>query len=82
MVDIGLMQHLSGMPVDVEYARTDLLAIHQGAMAEQFVWIAEHPDAARAEALRGREHVERTWRRETAFADLRDALAEVAGVGG
>ena len=37
MVDIGLMQHLSGMPVDVEYARTDLLAIHQGAMAEQFV---------------------------------------------
>ena len=37
MVDIGLKQHLSGMPVDVEYARTDLLAIHQGAMAEQFV---------------------------------------------
>ena len=37
MVDIGLMQHLSGMPVDVEYARTDILAIHQGAMAEQFV---------------------------------------------
>ena len=37
MVDIGLMQHLSGMPVDLEYARTDLLAIHRGAMAEQFV---------------------------------------------
>jgi uncharacterized protein len=37
MLDIGLMQHLSGMPVDVEYARADLLAIHQGAMAEQFV---------------------------------------------
>lgn len=37
MVDIGLMQHLCGMPVDVEYARTDLLAIHQGVMAEQFV---------------------------------------------
>jgi hypothetical protein len=37
MVDIGLMQHLTGMPVDVEYARTDLLTIHQGAMAEQFV---------------------------------------------
>ncbi len=37
MVDMGLMQHLSGMPVDVEYARIDLLAIHQGAMAEQFV---------------------------------------------
>lgn len=37
MVDIGLMQHLTGMPVDVEYARIDLLTIHQGAMAEQFV---------------------------------------------
>jgi len=37
MVDIGLMQHLSGLPVDVEFPRTDLLGIHQGAMAEQFV---------------------------------------------
>ena len=37
MVDIGLMQYLCGLPVEVEYARTDLLAIHQGAMAEQFV---------------------------------------------
>lgn len=37
MVDIGLMQHLCGMPVDVEYARTDLLVIYQGGMAEQFV---------------------------------------------
>jgi uncharacterized protein len=37
MADIGLLQHLSGMPVDVEYARADLLAIHRGAMAEQFV---------------------------------------------
>jgi len=37
MVDIGLMQHLCGMPVDIEYNRSDLLAIYQGAMAEQFV---------------------------------------------
>ncbi|HID30842.1 MAG TPA: DUF4143 domain-containing protein [Desulfobacterales bacterium] len=37
MVDIGLMQHLCGLPVEVEYAKTDLLAIYQGAMAEQFV---------------------------------------------
>lgn len=37
MVDVGLMQHLCGMPVDIEYARTDLLDIHEGAMAEQFV---------------------------------------------
>lgn len=31
------MQHLCGMPVDVEYARSDLLDIHEGALAEQFV---------------------------------------------
>ena len=37
MLDIGLMQHLCGIPVDVEYAKTDLLAIYQGALAEQFV---------------------------------------------
>lgn len=37
MVDIGLMRHLSGMPVEVEYGKPDLLRIFQGAMAEQFV---------------------------------------------
>lgn len=37
MLDIGLMRSISGMPTDVEYARTDLLAIYRGAMAEQFV---------------------------------------------
>lgn len=37
MVDIGLMRYLSGMPADAEYAKSDLLAIYRGAMAEQFV---------------------------------------------
>ncbi|MDM8552315.1 DUF4143 domain-containing protein [Desulfobacterales bacterium HSG2] len=37
LVDIGLMRHLSGMPVDVEYNRDDLLNVYRGAMAEQFV---------------------------------------------
>ncbi len=37
MVDIGIMQHLCGMSVDMEYGKSDLLAIYQGAMAEQFV---------------------------------------------
>jgi predicted AAA+ superfamily ATPase len=37
MLDIGLLRHLYGMPVDVEYTKNDLLAIYQGAMAEQFV---------------------------------------------
>lgn len=37
MVDIGLMRHLTGMPVDVEYGKADLLSIYRGAVAEQFV---------------------------------------------
>jgi hypothetical protein len=37
IVDTGLMRHLSRMPVDVEYRKTDLLNIYRGAMAEQFV---------------------------------------------
>lgn len=37
MVDIGLMRHLTGMPVNVEYRKADLLNIYRGAMAEQFV---------------------------------------------
>jgi uncharacterized protein len=36
-LDIGLMRYLSGMPLEVEYAKTDLHAIYRGAMAEQFV---------------------------------------------
>ena len=36
-MDIGVMQHLCGMPTDADYAQKDLLSIHQGAMAEQFV---------------------------------------------
>ena len=37
MLDIGLMHYLSGMPNDIEYAKSDLLAIYRGTMAEQFV---------------------------------------------
>lgn len=37
MLDIGLLRSLSGLPVEVEYARTELLAIYWGAMTEQFV---------------------------------------------
>jgi len=37
MVDISLMRHLTGMPVNVEYGKTDLLSIYRGAVAEQFV---------------------------------------------
>ena len=37
MVDLGIMQQLCGMALAADYARKDLLTIHQGAMAEQFV---------------------------------------------
>jgi len=37
LVDVGLMQRLSGMPADVEYGRSSLLAMYSGALAEQFV---------------------------------------------
>jgi len=37
MVDVGLMQRLCGLRVDVEYARSDLLQVFRGALAEQFV---------------------------------------------
>jgi hypothetical protein len=47
------------------------------AMAEEFLWIAAHPEAARAQAMRGREHVIREWKQEKAFADLRGVLHEV-----
>ncbi len=37
VVDIGLMQRLSHVPVDVEIRHEDLLAIYRGRLAEQFV---------------------------------------------
>jgi predicted AAA+ superfamily ATPase len=37
IVDIGLWQHLIGMDVSMEYPKSDLLSIYQGAMAEQLV---------------------------------------------
>ena len=36
MLDIGLMQRLSGLSSDVEYREKDILAIYMGSMAEQF----------------------------------------------
>lgn len=37
MVDLGLMSHLSGLPVDTEMKQADILDIYRGALAEQFV---------------------------------------------
>ena len=35
-LDIGLMQQLCGLPVDMEFNKQDLLSIYEGALAEQF----------------------------------------------
>ena len=37
VVDVGLMQRLAGLPSTVELAKTDLLGIYNGAVAEQYV---------------------------------------------
>ncbi len=37
VVDVGLMQRAAGLPTDVVLDRTDLLGMHNGAVAEQYV---------------------------------------------
>jgi D-inositol-3-phosphate glycosyltransferase len=47
-------------------------------MAREFLWVAEHRELARAQALRGREYVVREWNRTRAFAELERVLSEAA----
>ena len=49
------------------------------AMAEAFLWTAKHPVEARAQAMRGRELVQREWSREKAFGDLRRVIDDCIG---
>jgi glycosyltransferase involved in cell wall biosynthesis len=68
---------IGGMAVQLKgYAR---LTPRQDAdaMAREFLWIAAHPDEARAQAMRGREMILRDWNREKAFGDLRTILETV-----
>jgi glycosyltransferase involved in cell wall biosynthesis len=44
------------------------------AMAEAILWAAHNPQLAAEQALKGREYVVSTWRRDKAFADLVDVL--------
>lgn len=70
--DIGLFQARAGMPADAQILAGDILTVHQGALAEQFV-------AQELAAARGREALH-WWKREahnsTAEVDF------VVGVGG
>jgi hypothetical protein len=47
-------------------------------MADEFLWVAAHPEQARAQALRGRDYVVREWSRAKAFADLGAVLEQAA----
>jgi glycosyltransferase involved in cell wall biosynthesis len=49
------------------------------AMADAFEQVSRGGEAARAQALRGREYVEQTWSRGRAFAALAAALKESSG---
>jgi glycosyltransferase involved in cell wall biosynthesis len=68
---------VGGMAVQLRgYARLTRRQDPQ-AMCEQFLWIADHPEQARAQALLGREYVVQKWSSEKAFEDL---LAVLEGV--
>jgi glycosyltransferase involved in cell wall biosynthesis len=49
------------------------------AMADAFEWVSRNMDAAREQALRGREYVESTWSRDRAFASIAAALEKSHG---
>lgn len=70
----GMATHLPG------YARLSAPG-NADAMAAEILWIAANPDQARAEALRGREMVEREWSRTKAFADLAAVIDDVIRAG-
>jgi glycosyltransferase involved in cell wall biosynthesis len=49
------------------------------AMADAFQWVNQHTEAARQQALLGRDYVEATWSRSRAFAAIASALKESSG---
>lgn len=52
------------------------------AMAKAILWVAANPAEARAQALKGRAYVEKQWRRDKAFGDLKQVLEEAASGAG
>jgi hypothetical protein len=48
-------------------------------MADAFQWVSQNTDAARQQALAGRDYVEATWSRGRAFAAVASALKESSG---
>ncbi len=72
---------VGGMAVQLDgYARLTPRSDPQ-AMANAFVWVAQHQEEARTQALRGRVYVQREWERRKAFADLNALLQTLANAG-
>ncbi len=69
---------VGGMAVQLEGYATLTPRQDAAAMADAFHWVAQHPDEARGQALRGRAHVEKVWSRRRAFAELRELLEGVS----
>lgn len=73
---------VGGMAVQLEgYARLTPRRDPE-AMAEEFLWIAANREEARAQALRGREHICQEWNRRKAFSDLREVIETVCAESG
>ncbi len=68
---------VGGMQVQLEgYARLTPRRDAE-AMSNEFLWIAAHREEARAQALRGREYIQREWNCKKAFSDLSTVFEEV-----
>jgi glycosyltransferase involved in cell wall biosynthesis len=51
------------------------------AMAKAILWVAQNPEAARAQAMKGCAYVSANWRREKAFGDLKTILEHASNGG-
>lgn len=73
---------VGGMAIQLQGFARMVARRDASAMAREIAWVAHNRAAAREQALRGREYVIREWRRDKAFADLRNVFVEVCQGGG
>jgi glycosyltransferase involved in cell wall biosynthesis len=72
---------VGGMAVQLDGCARLVARRDSAAMAAELLWIAAHPEPARAQALKGREYVMREWDSAKAFNDLRGVFDEVVSAG-
>jgi glycosyltransferase involved in cell wall biosynthesis len=68
---------VGGMAVQLEGHARLVPRGDAAAMADELLWVARNPWAARDQALKGREYVIREWDRAKAFSDLYRVLEDV-----